>query len=340
MPDLVTYPPFLQRLLSSCPRRPEGGVHQWLFKVARYLHAFHSPQEICEILKEKVTGCGRTIESHEIPDAIRNSFYYQWKPGEPITQERREAWLKNPVSRPGRAPVFDPKMAVETANRVQTKITSEWLKARSPRAVNATLEEYLSKLFHSGEKVRIFNQFRSQGESWPNPKVDWQRFGRTAWPEGVWFLNNPVDGQQHLNPRRNRYSFRSKESVTDWRHAVLECDHKPKEVWRPIWLKILVQLPLPILSLIDSGNISVHALLRVPCKTKEEWDHFKAEKLLPLIKIGADNGSLSAVRLTRAPNCWRREPEPQPRNSFTSIRRPTAPLSFGSRSYNEPHRST
>jgi hypothetical protein len=310
----VVYPQFLQTLLSSCPTAGEG-VHLWLFKTARYLHAFHSPEEICEILEEKVARCGRVLESHEIPHAVKNSFKCRWIPGtgEPIAQEQREVWLANPISRPRPTPSFDPEMARETANRISTEITPEWLKARSPKSVNATLEQYLSEIFHSEEKVRLFVKYRSQGGPWPNPKVDFLQFSRTAWRDGVWFLCNPVDGQQHSNPRQqNKLSFRSQESVTDWRHAVLECDHEPKEVWKPIWLKILVQMPLPILSLIDSGNISIHALLRVPCKTKEEWDHFKAEKLSPLIKIGACSGSLSAVRLTRAPNCWRRVPKLRP----------------------------
>jgi hypothetical protein len=51
--ESVVYPQFLVSLLSSCPTAGDG-VHQWLFKTARYLHAFHSPEEICEILKERV----------------------------------------------------------------------------------------------------------------------------------------------------------------------------------------------------------------------------------------------------------------------------------------------
>jgi hypothetical protein len=196
-------------------------------------------------------------------------------------------------------------MAKETANRISFQITPEWLKARSPKPVSSTLEQYLLGIFHAGEKVRIFTQYRSQGESWPKPNCDFLRFSRTAWKDGVWFLCNPIDGEQYFNPRQNKYSFRSQESVTDWRHAVLECDHEPKEIWKPIWLAILVQMPLPILSLTDSGGAGIHALIRVPCKTKEEWDHFKDEKLRPLVKIGACPGALSAVRLTRAPNCWR-----------------------------------
>jgi hypothetical protein len=123
---------------------------------------------------------------------------------------------------------------------------------------------------------------------------------------GVWFLSNPVDGQYHFNPRQDSMSRRSEESITTWRYAVLECDHKPKETWLPIWLRILVQLPLPIVSITSSGGKSLHALLRVDAASKVAWDHFVRGRLLPrLVRIGADPQAMTAVRLTRLPGCYR-----------------------------------
>jgi hypothetical protein len=251
--------------------------------------------------------CKPPWSKHDLERKIDSAWDEIYGEGSKATAaERREAWLKNPTSSLKRAPLFDPKMAVETANRISTEITPVWLDERSLLSIDSTLEEYFSRIFRpaEGEKVRLFTKFRSQGRSWPNPKTDLAQISRTAWKEGVWFLNNPVDGKEYFNPRQKKDSWRSQEAVTDWRHAVLECDHEPKEVWRPIWLKILVQLPLPILSLIDSGNISIHAVVRVPCKSKEEWDRYKGEKLLSLVKIGADPRALTAIRLTRAPACW------------------------------------
>jgi hypothetical protein len=122
---------------------------------------------------------------------------------------------------------------------------------------------------------------------------------------GAWFLCNPVDGLIHFNPRLCKDSRRSEESVTSFRYGVLECDHEPKEVWFPIWLKILVSLALPIVSITDSAGISAHALVRGDCESKADWDAWKRDVLLPLVEIGACDGSLSAVRLTRLPNCYR-----------------------------------
>jgi hypothetical protein len=115
-----------------------------------------------------------------------------------------------------------------------------------------------------------------------------------------------VDGQYHFNPRQNSMSRRSEESITAWRYAVLECDHKPKETWLPVWLRILVQLPLPIVSITYSGDKSLHALLRVDAASKAAWDQLVRGRLLPrLVPLGADPQALRAVQLTRLLGCYR-----------------------------------
>jgi hypothetical protein len=297
------YPLFLQRLLDSCPSRPDRGVHLWLFKVARYLHRYHSPAEIQKILEEKSSGCGRYLEPHEIPDAISNSGTCQWEPSTKTVSERRAEWLKNPTVR-HRVPEFNPKQAIETAGHTPVDVTPEWLKVRSPLPVSCSTQAFLETLFRPNEKSVLFNVYKSQGVLWPD-KIDADHWSGVHWQDGAWFLCNPVDGVKHFNPRLCRNSQRSQEAVTSFRYGVLECDQKPREIWRPIWLKILVALHLPIVSITDSAGSSDHAIVRGDCRSKEEWDRWKRDALRPLVPLGADDGALSAVRLTRLPGCFR-----------------------------------
>jgi hypothetical protein len=81
----------------------------------------------------------------------------------------------------------------------------------------------------------------------------------------------------HFNPRQGKMSRRSEESVTVFRHAVLESDAMAAEEW----LRILVQLPLPIVSITSSGGRSLHALLRLEAKSKAGWDQLVRGLLLP-----------------------------------------------------------
>jgi hypothetical protein len=299
------YSPFLCELLESCPAAGDG-VHPWLFKVARYLHRYHGPEEICTILEARVRACGRELEPHEIPDAVRNSGACKWEPSGKSASERRAEWLASPTITTRHVPEFKPELALETAARIPIAITPEWLKSRSPLPVDCSSEQFLESIFKPGERVVIFSRYKSQGLIWPDA-VAIKAFSAIHWPDGAWFLCNPVDGQRHFNPRLGKQSQRSEESVTSFRYAVLECDKEPKETWFPIWLKILVGLRLPIVSITDSGGKSAHAVVRVSAESKQAWDKIKRDTLRPLVSLGADDGALSAVRLTRLPGCLRAE---------------------------------
>ena len=100
-------------------------------------------------------------------------------------------------------------------------------------------------------------------------------------------------------------SRRAEENLTDFRHLLIESD----EVDPGLWLAALVQLPLPILSIVESGKRSIHALVRTDCHTPGQWEALVDNKWKPrLIRLGACQSSTSAVRLTRLP-CCRRECE-------------------------------
>ena len=118
---------------------------------------------------------------------------------------------------------------------------------------------------------------------------------------GVWFLSNPVTGTCIDE------SWRSEANIISWRYAVLESDKADPD----LWLRMLVQLRLPISAIYTSGGKSIHALIRVNADSKADWDQW-ATKGNPnlaqhLVPLGADPKCLSAVRLTRLPGCYRGE---------------------------------
>ena len=72
-------PPFLRAMLDNPPRAGEG-VHDWLFKVARHLHAHLPASEIIPLLESRVVNCGRPIPRGEIVSAVQNSVPCAWQP--------------------------------------------------------------------------------------------------------------------------------------------------------------------------------------------------------------------------------------------------------------------
>lgn len=196
-------------------------------------------------------------------------------------------------------------------------VGAEWFMDRSPvdpRGV--TPGEFIEHAFQPGDRVLVFSNYRSQGDFlWEVGRGGFRlsdRRGikavRSKLPvdggaEGVWYLCNPVDGQWHPNPRRaGTFSRRSMESVTAWRHLVMESDEAPES----LWLKFLAMAPLKMVAIYSSGGRSWHALTRVDMASKPDFDHLlrtHAKRTLPL--LGADPGALTPVRLTRLPGCTR-----------------------------------
>jgi hypothetical protein len=72
-------PKFIVDLLASPPPAGEG-VHNWLFRVARQLHAHLPAVEIVALLESQVATCGRHVPRIEIVYAVQNSLACAWQP--------------------------------------------------------------------------------------------------------------------------------------------------------------------------------------------------------------------------------------------------------------------
>ena len=218
-------------------------------------------------------------------------------------------------------PPYDPARLAEYASHAP-KITPEWPATRSPVAIpppEAQAVALLSALYEPGERVLIFTAQFSQGDFlWRAGDGSYRLADRpgvravpsplpTGGPEGVWFLAQPVAGDWRVNlgnrtagepPKMGR---RHGACVTSWRFLVLESDTAPAE----LWLRALVQLPLPIVAAYTSGGRSIHALARVDAGCKAEWDNLRDDLAPILCPLGADPAAMTAVRLTRLPGTLR-----------------------------------
>lgn len=206
-------------------------------------------------------------------------------------------------------PTYQPDKLQQIAARLLEAVDAAYLEARSKFTCwNRSPAGALARLYQPGEKILIFIEWLSQGsELWTHPGIvgnfaalDCHKRGH----QNIWFLSNPCDGEFHWNPREEKNSRRSEESVTSWRYAVVESDKADPDQW----LRALVQLPLFISAIYESGKRSIHALVRIDASSKEEWDESVKGELSPILTIlGADPGALKAVQLTRLPNCIREE---------------------------------
>lgn len=199
---------------------------------------------------------------------------------------------------------FSPEKLRQAASLVKIPEPEQFLRRVSkvpPATVTAT--SFLEAIYRPGERIVVFDKFKSQGQVVYHVGQSLPTSVPTTGPKGVWFLVQPVDGEEHFNPRQDKVSRRSEESVTRWPFLVLESDKADTNDW----LRLLVQLPLALVAIYTSGGRSIHALVRVNADDKEEWDTIKASVASVLVPLGADAGALSAVRLSRLPQCRRGE---------------------------------
>jgi hypothetical protein len=281
---------------------PLHGIHLWIMSAVRRL-SFRdlSDQEIFERIYALTRGARRQVPDSEIVKSIAkvrgtDVSILGGSPPAPKTE-------------------FKPEILSRVAGNLDEVVDAEYLRLRSKFTLhNRSPGGALHKLFQPGEKVVVFDVFESQGcEVWthPGPAGDLSTLNYLQTGcFGAWYLIQPVTGEwtflERLKSKSNPNgrTRRAEENIVSWRYAVLESDR----ALPALWLKALVQLPLPIAAIYTSGGKSIHALVRIDADSKAEWDRLVKGALGPaLVRLGACNGSLSAVRLSRLPNCMREE---------------------------------
>ncbi len=262
-----------------------------------------------DVVTERIKAAGDHLRFSKITQQLGRAYRHVQG-----AQRVREFGFSTRAPMPARPKIaFDPRRAELFADLAPGTVNEAWLKTNSPVPVEGmTPSRYLSAITQSDEKILIFTDYRSQGQSLfinsaTDSTIEDDRLEQaliSGNQSGVWFLSNPVDGESHFNPRTGAASGRSEEAVTSFRHAVLESDCQPVHQW----LRILVQLHLPIISIVSSANKSVHALVRIGSDSKSDWDNRVRTQLLnSLVPLGADMNALTAIRLTRLPCCRREE---------------------------------
>jgi hypothetical protein len=303
-PVIISDEEFFQQEFTQRPVNldcPEHGVNLWILGRARHLwRRGYSHREIIGLLHRATRSVRhRKIGTGEIVRAIEKVIGTEL-PG-----------LK--IGEPKAAPVvFEPDYLAERASRISDDVDENYLELRSQFTCwNRTPVGFLHKLYRPGEHVWITDQYNSRhGEIWTHNGFN-QRFDELdhylTGHDGVWYLTAPIDGRLHAVDRVETewnpegYSFTVLESLAAWRYLLIETDVAPI----PLWRKAVVQWPLPIVAIYESGGFGDHVLLWINAQSKEDFDRICKQYDHELIRLGACRGSVTARRLSRLPNCLR-----------------------------------
>ena len=134
---------------------------------------------------------------------------------------------------------------------------------------------------------------------------DWMRRIESGEPCPPHLIPNPLTGREHPLPD-GKLSRRGDSAVVGFRYAVAEFDGLSKPDQLAFWWG---WKNAPIAALIDSGGKSIHALLKVDCASREEWEREVEGKLFfrVLCPLGCDRACRNEARLSRLPGHYRRE---------------------------------
>lgn len=113
-------------------------------------------------------------------------------------------------------------------------------------------------------------------------------FGDANPDAGAWIKFNPVDGKGTKN-----------ENVTDWRFALVECDG----VEKGLQLGLYRQQNLPIAIVVDSGNKSVHAIVRIDAENPAEY-----RKRVDFLYATLKKAGIEIDTQNKNPSRWSRMP--------------------------------
>jgi hypothetical protein len=270
--------------LPECPPAGEG-CHRWLFLVVNSL-------------------VSAGLDDSDIEDWVDHWMTRPPQPGEVGNTLRkvRGGFTDKAFHIPRHD--YDPKAVFQMSAEGETSY--EEIERLSPICPSdVAVDDYLRALYAEGEKTVVFTDERSQGQlvwgySTPRGMVDrLTKYNKV----GAWYLLNPVSGEKTYVERLGKASRRAEETISKYKHALVESDRIPTH----LWLTILKKLPLPIASIVLSGNESAHAIIRIDAETREVWTERVRALASLVVPLGACQGSLTAVRLTRLPFVERKD---------------------------------
>ncbi|MEI6714383.1 MAG: hypothetical protein WCO60_11570 [Verrucomicrobiota bacterium] len=281
-----------RRQVKPCPA-PGNGVHCWILSAAN--SAKYSGLTTAEAYDAIRSAMTRSPQLREIENAVEKAYGSKTQLRRTSSVQSKPAYSEAALKKlAGNLPGFGP--------------LDLW--KRSPiDPLTCSSLQYLEHMFDLDDNVVLLSRTddgspliwrHSQERSY----LDEQGaiLGKVS-EKGGFFLINPVDGIERINPVSGKPSVRSADNTLRYRHLLLESDRAPEALWLPA----VAQLPLRIKSLVRSGGKSVHILVEVPSGSLEDWEKLYDSLFAKMTLLGADPCAMTNLRQSRLPGVMRRE---------------------------------
>ncbi len=274
-------PLFLRDLLASPPRHGDG-VHHWLYKMARQLHAHRSEPDICALLATALANCGRTVSTKEMIDAVTNSKATAWRPGG-----------KGQASTTAFAPRW-PKCNEKLREAVLTGMNGFGLAdlcESSPHRCDGgpMTNELLAKLF---PRNSLLCAGMTNATAITKPLSEWLKQDMSL---QQFVVPSPMTAVMGLN-QQGKESYRCLANTGKRNFAVIEFDEGTKDEQAAIVEKLATLAPLSLV--VSSGGKSLHSWYNVINASKETQELF----FRLACELGADPATWTPCQFVRMPD--------------------------------------
>jgi hypothetical protein len=301
--DGIHLPRFAHKMLSDCPSAG-GGVHRWLFRVARVLHPFCADKgQMADLLTQASSGCGREVPESEILAAIANSQACAWQPHGKLESGRNQ----QPVSRPASAETTShpfsawPKRndeqieAVVAASDVAgladlwgaSPLRPDWEEPHTEELIDALFPD--NPLLCCGKHIN-----RDFGTG---TREEWR--GQLAAQQFI--VPSPMTAEEGLK-KDGGSSLRCLANTGTRRYLVIESDHGTVDT-HAVVLWHLARLA-PLVMVVHSGSKSLHGWFA--CKGSSEALQLRFMRYA--VALGADPATWTRCQFVRMPDGLRRRP--------------------------------
>lgn len=276
-------PQFLRDLLASPPRHGEG-VHQWLFKVARQLHAHRDEQTICDLLAAASDGCGRHVPASEIREAVEAARSCAWQPSGAVRVDKPK-------------PKWPARDDFKIARILSRPFTLADLWDASPIACtqDSTDAEFLVDSLFPGNPLLCVGY--SNAVFATRPREDF----RGTLGEQSLIVPSPMSKPAGIRKSDGQLSAHTLDNTGPRHYLVTEFDSgTPDEQATVIWH---LREFAPLVMVLSSGGKSLHAWWN--CRGTD--DRTTGRFMRYAVSLGADPATWTRSQFVRLPQGWRHD---------------------------------
>lgn len=287
-------PRLVRELLGACPTAGNG-VHAWIFQCALALRrAGYSEGEMAEMIEGAAVNCGRALEAHEIPDAIKNSGSRSAPSG---TSARRGGM---PPPRAARWPAAASGRIQEIIRSREARSLYDLWEASPVRLEDHAAEHLIDRLF-PGNPLLCCG--RSHGQCETTPREEWRGQLRKL----QFIVPNPMAALRGTRKSDGQPSPRALDNTGPRRFLVIEFDDNLGEDSQAARLWHLNSLS-PLVLAVHSGGKSLHGWFCTVGDAESAWLKF----MRYAVSLGADPATWTRCQFVRLPDGMRRPKDKAP----------------------------